>query len=301
MTAAPRHRALILGAAGQVAPFLAARLAASGYEGVTVSRRPPPEPPLSPAFVWHTFDLTGDLPWPGAWVDGACLFSSVPLWLVPRHIGILASQGLRQVVAFSSTSVYTKAHSRSAKDRQVAERLRQAEADLVSACDASGLPYTILRPTLIYGSGRDGNVSAILRFIKRFGFFPIVRPGTGLRQPVHADDLADAAVACLATDKAHGRGFNLPGGETLTYRQMVERLCTFARCRSRIVDVPSGLVTLLSAMTPPGSRLRKLCTLMLRMNEDLAFDVTLAARDLQYRPRRFLADASQDMSGRMAP
>ncbi|MHB8564839.1 MAG: NAD-dependent epimerase/dehydratase family protein [Acidiferrobacteraceae bacterium] len=296
----PRRRALILGAAGQVAPFLAAHLAAAGYEGATVSRRPPPsETSLNPAFVWHAFDLSGNLPWPGEWVDGACLFSSVPLWLVPRHIGILAAQGLRQVVAFSSTSVYTKAHSRSAKDRQVAERLRQAEADLVNACDASGLPYTILRPTLIYGSGRDGNVSAILGFIKRFGFFPIVRPGRGLRQPVHADDLAAAAVACLATTKAHGRSFNLPGGETLTYRQMVERLCTFAHCRPRIVDVPSGLVALLSAMTLPGSRLRKLCALMLRMNEDLAFDATPATRDLQYQPRGFLADASQDISIRM--
>ncbi|MHB1530097.1 MAG: NAD-dependent epimerase/dehydratase family protein [Acidiferrobacteraceae bacterium] len=180
-----RRRALILGAAGQVAPFLATRLVAAGYEGTTVSRRPPPsEASLNPAFVWRAFDLEGNLPWSGEWVDGACLFSSVPLWLVPRHIGILASQGLRQVVAFSSTSVYTKAHSRSAKDRQVAERLRQAEADLVNACDASGLPYTIPRPTLIYGSGRDGNVSAILGFIKRLGFFPIVRPGRGLRQPV---------------------------------------------------------------------------------------------------------------------
>lgn len=292
------RRALILGARGQIAPFLATRLAARGYQGVSISRRAPAAASWHPAFPWQSFDLAGKLPWPGEWVDGACLFSSVPLWLVPRHIGMLAAQGLTQIIAFSSTSVYTKARSRSVQDRWLADRLRQAEADLVNVCDAKGLPYTILRPTLVYGSGQDRNVTSILSFVRRFGFFPIASPGRGLRQPVHADDLAAAAVECLTTAKARGRAFNLPGGETLTYRQMVERICASARCPLRIVGVPAGIVSALTALTFPRSRARSLGALMLRMNQDLAFDASEAARDLGYHPRTFLAaEASSAMPG----
>ncbi|MHB1585992.1 MAG: NAD-dependent epimerase/dehydratase family protein [Acidiferrobacteraceae bacterium] len=283
------RRALILGARGQIAPFLATRLAARGYQGVSISRRAPVAASSHPAFPWQPFDLAGHLPWPGEWVDGACLFSSAPLWFVPRHIGMLAAQGLTQIIAFSSTSVYTKARSRSVKDRWLADCLRQAEADLVNICDAKGLPYTILRPTLVYGSGQDRNVTSIVNFVRRFGFFPIASPGRGLRQPVHADDLAAAAVECLATAKARGRAFNLPGGETLTYRQMVERICASARCPLRIVGVPAGIVSALTALTFPRSRARMLGALMLRMNQDLAFDASEAARDLRYHPRMFLA------------
>ncbi|MHB1951572.1 MAG: NAD-dependent epimerase/dehydratase family protein [Acidiferrobacteraceae bacterium] len=290
------RRALILGAGGLVAPFLAARLSMMGYQGVMVSRKRPPGDPV-PAFPWHSFDLAGRLPWPGEWVDGACLFSSVPLWLVPRHIGMLAEQGLRQIIAFSSTSVYTKARSRSVRDRWVADRLRQAEADLVNVCDAKGLPYTILRPTLVYGSWRDRNITAIVDFTRRFGFFPITRPGRGLRQPVHADDLAAAAIRCLGTAAARGRAYNLPGGETLTYREMVERVCASARCRLRLVQIPSGIVSALTALTFPRSRARQLGALMLRMNEDLSFDAGEAARDLDYRPRTFLATEPAAPSG----
>lgn len=286
----PENSALILGAASQIAPFLSQHLAGLGYRGVTVSREPPPEtPPLDPAFSWTSFDLAADRPWPQAWVEGAVLFSSVPLWLVPRHIPVLARHGLKQVVAFSSTSVLTKRESVSGADRRLAEHLQQAEAELASACHKQGIPYTILRPTLVYGSGRDHNISAIQRFIRRFGFFPVAGDARGLRQPVHADDLAIAAVRCLTAPGAHDRRLNLPGGETLTYRAMVERLFTDLGRRPRIVPIPASTIAAVSRLGRGAGRVGKACAMMLRMNEDLAFDASEAHEVLDYRPRGFLA------------
>ncbi len=43
-------------------------------------------------------------------------------------------------------------------------------ADAKYICKKLGIEYTILRPTMIYGSGLDRNTSSIVRFIKRFGF-----------------------------------------------------------------------------------------------------------------------------------
>ena len=85
-------------------------------------------------------------------------------------------------------------------------------------------PYTIFRPTLIYGVGRDRNVADIARFAKRFGVFPILGKGLGLRQPVHAADLAEACILAVDSSASFNRIYNLSGGETLTYREMVERV-----------------------------------------------------------------------------
>ena len=49
--------------------------------------------------------------------------------------------------------------------------------------------------TMIYDGVTDGNIAAIAAFIRRRGWFPVAGPARGLRQPVHA---ADVAAACLA-------------------------------------------------------------------------------------------------------
>jgi hypothetical protein len=80
-----------------------------------------------------------------------------------------------------------------------------AEEDLATKCARLGIAWTIFRPTLIYGCASDKNVTTIANFVRRFGFFPAVGRATGKRQPVHADDLAQAcvtAIDCAATFEA---------------------------------------------------------------------------------------------------
>jgi nucleoside-diphosphate-sugar epimerase len=133
---------------------------------------------------------------------------------------------------------------------------------------------------LIYGSGEDANVSAAARFIARFGFFPLAWNAQGLRQPVHADDLAAAALAALDRPQSIGKFYALPGGETLAYRAMIERIFEALGRRPRFVRIP-GLAAV--------SDLAK------RMARDQAFDIGPAARDLGYAPRRFLSGGRGDL------
>jgi nucleoside-diphosphate-sugar epimerase len=164
--------ALLLGAGRQLAPFLARRLADAGYTGRCVSRHAPPEsPPIAPAFPWQRADLAEPPTW--APMPGAVVFSILPLWLLPPHVPALTEAGMTQLVAFSSTSVFAKADSANPAERDLARRLADAERAVAAACEANGVPWTILRPTLIYGSGRDQNVSAIAAFARRTGFFPV--------------------------------------------------------------------------------------------------------------------------------
>ena len=88
-------------------------------------------------------------------------------------------------------------------------------------CQALGINLTILRPSLIYGFGRDQNVSKIAQTIRRFRCMLIVGKGSGLRQPVHADDLVSAALSVIDKPETYGKSYNVVGGETLSYRLMV--------------------------------------------------------------------------------
>jgi nucleoside-diphosphate-sugar epimerase len=150
----------------------------------------------------------------------------------------------------------------------------------MEAAVTAGIGVTILRPTLIYGAGEDANVSAAARFIQRYGFFPLAWNAQGLRQPVHADDLASGALVALERPQTIGRTYALPGGETLPYRAMIERIFEALGRRPRFLRIPG---------------LAAVSDLARRMARDQAFDIGPAARDLGYAPRRFLAGGRSDL------
>lgn len=278
---------LILGAGSLVAPYLAQRLAALGHHGAGLSRHAPGLP-LHAAFPWRRVDLAEPPDWPA--MPGALVVSVAPLWLLSAHVEALAAAGAAQLIAFSSTSVFAKAASPDPAEQALAARLAEAESQVTEACSAAGIPWTLLRPTLIHGGGRDHNVSAVAAFIRRFGFFPVAHPASGLRQPVHADDLAGAAVAAVANPRAFNRAFNLPGGETLSYREMVSRIFASVGKPPRILPLPSGLLRAALPLVQAGLPQRYSPALFLRMNQDLAFDAAEANEALGYAPRPFLGD-----------
>jgi GT2 family glycosyltransferase len=187
--ATPRAgKAVVTGATGVVGHYLLPRLVERGFEVHALTRRR--TPPRAPSGVtWHAFDIADGL---GAWSldDVTHVVHLAPLGLLPPLLPELEKRGVRRLIAFGSTSRFTKCDSTSRKERELASRLAWAEDALASSCAVSRIAWTLFRPTLIYGAGMDRNVSAIARFINRFGFFPMVGHGQGSRQPVHADDLA---------------------------------------------------------------------------------------------------------------
>ena len=146
----------------------------------------------------------------------------MPIAALPPLIARMT--GGRRLVALSTASVTYSAGSSDSAERARSEEVRRAEEDVGRLCRERGIAWTILRPTLIYDPGRDRNVSAIAAVARRFGFVPVAWPATGRRQPIHADDVAQAMVAALDAPGAADAILGLPGGETLTYRDMVRRI-----------------------------------------------------------------------------
>jgi nucleoside-diphosphate-sugar epimerase len=252
---------------------------------ICVSRAPPPS--LPPNTHWVRADLT-DPQWGRGWPDlhVTKALALAPIWTVAPVIDDLADRGVRRLVAFSSTSRFTKAASPDPGERKVADRLARSEARLIDACDRRGVAWTLLRPTLIYLEGKDENITRLARLIRRFGALPLAGDGSGLRQPVHAEDLAIVAFAALDAPAAIGRAYDLPGGETLTYRAMVERVFEGLERRPRILALPPQVWRLGFALARPflpGASVQ----MGARMEADLIFDSAPARADLNWRPRAF--------------
>jgi nucleoside-diphosphate-sugar epimerase len=216
-----------------------------------------------------------------------------PIWLITdvlleRLLGL----GVKRIIAFSSTSRLTKAASAEAAEREVVTKLAQGEEALISFCEAHGVAYTLLRPTLIYDEDKDENVSRIAGLIRKLGFFPVCGMASGLRQPVHARDLATAAMQALTAKPAYNKAYNLSGGEDLTYAFMVRRIFEALGRTPVIIAMPEILWRLgffaLNIVRP--KKLKRNISMVLRMNTDLWFDHSAATRDFGYAPTVFKPD-----------
>lgn len=210
-----------------------------------------------------------------------------PIRVLPDYFPLLEAHGVRRVVVLSSTSRFSKAESPDRAEQAVARCIAEGERRLQERARQQGIEWVILRPTLIYGLGRDKNVAELARFIRRFRFFALSGEAIGLRQPVHARDVAGACLASLRVPAAN-RAYNLSGGETLTYRDMVARIFRALELPVRMVSVPvSGMRCALKLLRLL-PHYRELSPAMAeRMNRDLVFDHGDAGIDLKFEPRAF--------------
>ena len=185
--------------------------------------------------------------------------------------------GVGRILIVGSTSAHSAYAFRSSPKLRMEELVR-----------ASGLAWTIVRPSMIYGSERDRNVHRLLRFLDRSPVFPIFGPGTNLWQPVYHEDCARGVFEALERPASVGRAYDLPGAEPLSYLDMVKTSAEALGRNPRIVKVPLEPVrrALVAA-----ERLRLPLPIdsgqVTRLREDKAYPYERARQDLDYAPRPF--------------
>lgn len=273
--------ALVFGASGQIGLPLLDLLRDDEWRVYAVSREPQAD---QPGLHWLQGDFSGVRGLPD---EVEAVVSCGPLDWFGRWY---AATSLRcpRVVAFGSTSIDVKRGSADADERDVAARLREGERAVFETASARNAAATVLRPTLIYGAGRDRNLTRIAQVARRFGRVVLPRDARGLRQPVHVRDLADAAFRCLDAEASFGRAYALPGGETLEYREMVSRVLQTMTPPTKLHEVPSPFFNALLALAhAAGYALDFNEAAVARMRSDLVFDANDAGRDFGYAPRGF--------------
>jgi len=193
--------------------------------------------------------------------------------------------GMKRLIAVSSTRVYSRAY---------ADAGRIAEAEKL--IERSGVPYTILRPTMIYGTPEDRNISKFIRLVRRFPVVPLPGGGRAVFQPVHVDDLAACIVAALKSPASTGKAYDVAGGSAHTLREMVGIISEIIGKRALTVPVPIGLAAAAAAVQekllsrPFISREQ-----IERLREDKLHDCSEAARDLGFAPRLFREGLIQEI------
>jgi nucleoside-diphosphate-sugar epimerase len=278
--------ALVFGGSGPIGAALLARMPPAGWAIVAVSRDAQRD---TPGVRWLRGDLVRCDGLPEA-VDA--IFSCGPLDHFARWHAQAAIDAPR-VIAFGSTSADAKQASPDAAERALSAQLRDAEAALFATAASRGVAATVLRPTLVYGDGRDRTIGRIGALAQRLGWFVIPRGATGLRQPVHVDDLAAAALSACDAPATHGRVYDLPGGETLTWREMVARTLAALSPRPGLLEVPMPVFRLalgLARLAGKGDGFGD--GALARLRDDLVFDAGPARADFGYAPRRFTPGSS---------
>jgi nucleoside-diphosphate-sugar epimerase len=275
---------LVFGATGAIGQFLLPKLRARDEHVVAASRQPRVAA-TDAGIEWLHADLFATMPEIPA-VE--TIFSVGPLdafakWFAQDQHGGGAS--MRRVIAISSMSAQSKQDSIDPAERALSTRLREAEQTLFDVATRRKVACTIFRPTLIYGSGRDRSLAPLARFARRWRVLPIPHAAHGLRQPVHADDLAAACVATRDAAVTFGRTYELGGGERLRFDAMLARIAMDPQCAALRLPVPLTLLRVVEWIA------RGHAGALSRLQRHLLADNAAAARDFAYAPRTFDARA----------
>jgi nucleoside-diphosphate-sugar epimerase len=195
----------------------------------------------------------------------------------PEVLEAMRRARVERLVIVSSTSTHSRFEFRSAP-RLVNEALLAG----------SELRWTVVRPSMIYGSELDHNMHRLLRFLDRWPVFPLFGSGENLWQPVYYEDLARGLYAALTKPGTEGQIYDLPGSRPLTYIDLIRTAAVALGKSTRIVRIPAEPVRqALVVAERIGLPLPVSSEQVLRLREDKAYSYQKAKEELGYAPRTF--------------
>jgi uncharacterized protein YbjT (DUF2867 family) len=276
-------RLLVTGGSGFLGGYVLAEARRRGHECVALARSPAAAAVVA---ARGASPLDGDLDQQGvlpelftaARCDGLVNLASLGFGHAPGVVAAAQAAGLDRSVFVSTTAVTTTLPARSRAVRLAAEH----------EIETSGLKWTILRPTMIYGAPGDRNLSRLLVLLRRTPVLPVPGGGRRLQQPVHVADLADAVLAAVTQPAAAARRYDVAGPAPLTFARLLRACAAAVGGRTRLVPVPLAPAVAALRGYERLSRTPKIKAEQLeRLAEDKAFDISAAAHDLGYAPRPF--------------
>jgi uncharacterized protein YbjT (DUF2867 family) len=109
----------------------------------------------------------------------------------------------------------------------------------------TGVPYTILRPAILFG-GDGVLINNIAWLLRRLPLFAVGGTGEYRIRPIHVDDLA--ALCIGAAGRSDDRIIDAVGPDRPTFLELVEAIRAATGSRTRILRVPGALLPPISAI-----------------------------------------------------
>lgn len=271
---------LLIGATGAAGSKLVSGLLDAGASVIAVSRQVPEF--SRPNLTWLQQDLEHEY----VRVQPQVVISADADALPAAARQARAMPSLRRMIALSSASVIFKRRSPDPVERTAVDALIKAEEKLKTLAEKRGFDLNLLRPALVYGGEGPSALDGIRGWLQHRRWAPIA--GKGLRQPVHADDLAALVKQLAARNEAGSETFDLGGGETLAYPEFVRRIGASMGVNPTLVRTPAWAITPLLRASHRLGRFRAVTPEMVaRQRMDLVVDDTKAREQLGWNPRPF--------------
>jgi nucleoside-diphosphate-sugar epimerase len=236
---------LVTGATGFIGSALVPRLVRAGYVPRLLVRCPLAQQPASPVEV-----VVGDVSDPaalraaardavaiihlaaatsGGRLDPATAYR-VNVGSASALVEAVRGSGVRLIV-ISTQHVYLRAPGLYGRTKRMADRILLE----------SGVPVTILRPSLVYGPGSRGVFVRLATLVRKLPVIPVIGPGQWRLRPLFLDDLLDVIVDVLARPELAGRTYDVGGPDLVTYDELLAAICAAIGRRCRTVHLPLGV------------------------------------------------------------
>lgn len=285
-------KVLVTGGTGFTGSRLIPLLLQNGIEVRALTRPTSDRSPLSALTVeWATGDLSNAEALTAALrgVDALVNIASLGFGHAETILKSMKEAGVKRGIFISTTAIFTQLNAGSKSVRLAAEE----------AIQASGLDFTILRPTMIYGSPRDRNMWRLIRLLRVTPILPIFGDGESLQQPIFVDDVAQAVLLALQTGATIGKSYNIAGKAPLTYNQVIDTVAAAIGKRVWKLHLPyMPIVRALQFTESMRIRLPIKAEQVLRLNEDKAFSYEDAQRDFGFNPCSFEDGIVAEVSSR---
>jgi nucleoside-diphosphate-sugar epimerase len=196
--------------------------------------------------------------------------------------------GIERVFFVTTTGVFSGYNDLSDNYKEIEEGIRR-----------SNLDWTILRPTMIFGSERDVNLHKLLRWLNTYPIFPVFGDGKCLMQPVYVGDLALGLLSALkSADKTSLKEYNLSGRTPLSYNEIIETSLKELGRKVKLIHIPHRLSLCLSTTAEQILRSRSPIKTeqIRRLAEDKAYSWDSAREDFNYNPGTFVEGIVSEIS-----
>jgi len=243
-----RDKIVVTGAAGLVGQNLVALLCEEGFRQIVAIDKHAGNMEILQRLHPEVTTLLADLAEPGPWeatLDSAAVLVHLQAQIAGLDPALFVRNNLtstkRVLAAARERGVRFLVHASSSVVNSVADddytRTKRAQEELVKA---GGIPYCILRPTLMFGWFDPKHLGWLSRFMERVPVFPIPGHGRYMRQPLYNRDFCRAILACMRRPQ-NGAVYDLVGPDRIDYIDMIRAIRDVKGLRTPVVRIPYRL------------------------------------------------------------
>lgn len=191
------------------------------------------------------------------------------------------SPSVKNLILVSSTIIYSKYYTNSS--------LHSDEAFVRKILSSKNIRYVFIRPTMIFGTPGDQNISVFIRWFEKYSLFPIVKNGSANISPISRLDIAEAYWKILSNfNQLKYNEYIISGKEPMSLLEMFQIITTLQRKRIRFINIPMPIAkTAVNIVYYLSRRKIDYREKLDRLTEDRAFPHDIFANKLGFDPPSF--------------